>query len=123
MLSTRKKQTQIEHRWREWVETTVPKAFELTEDFRDHGWIDIGFQDGWEGVKAVLQTEGAVPSAGVLQDLRRETEDAIAELKPLYERTDTLDGLIDHIVYRLYGLAEEEINIVEQSLKGAQESV
>jgi hypothetical protein len=31
---------------------------------------------------------------------------------------EAMNGLIDTIVYRLYGLTEEEIRIVEQSISG-----
>lgn len=37
------------------------------------------------------------------------------ELKELQERIDKTDELIDQIVYRLYGLTDEEIRIVEES--------
>ncbi|MBU4373404.1 MAG: Eco57I restriction-modification methylase domain-containing protein, partial [Euryarchaeota archaeon] len=39
------------------------------------------------------------------------------KLKPLRGRIEATDGLIDAIVYRLYGLTEDEIKIVEESIK------
>lgn len=52
---------------------------------------------------------------------RREPAEALAvefrasvvKLGPLRERIERADGLIDQIVYRLYGLTEEEIRLVE----------
>ncbi len=45
--------------------------------------------------------------------LRAEFGASVDKLKPLMERIAATDGLIDQIVYRLYGLTEEEIRIVE----------
>jgi hypothetical protein len=36
-------------------------------------------------------------------------------LRPLYEHIRETDELIDQIVYRLYGLTEDEIAVVEAS--------
>ena len=49
--------------------------------------------------------------------MRRETEEALEELRPLYERIWRTDELIDKIVYRLYGLTEDEISVVEASVQ------
>jgi hypothetical protein len=88
----------------------------LTKEFREGGWVDIGLESGWDGVKAVFQSRKAVPDSSTLRELRRETENALEKLKPLYERIDATDRLIDQIVYRLYGLTEEEISVVEESV-------
>ena len=45
--------------------------------------------------------------------LQAEFEGSLAKLQPLRERIRQTDGLIDAVVYRLYGLTEEEIGIVE----------
>jgi hypothetical protein len=45
--------------------------------------------------------------------LRAEFEATVGKLGPLRERIKRTDELIDAIVYRLYGLSEEEIRIVE----------
>ena len=45
--------------------------------------------------------------------LRAEFEESVGKLGPLRERRGQTDELIDAIVYRLYGLTEEEILIVE----------
>ncbi len=46
--------------------------------------------------------------------------ESIGKLKPLMGRIEATDGLIDAIVYRLYGLTEDEIKIVEGSISGGQ---
>jgi len=45
--------------------------------------------------------------------LRAEFEGSVSKLLPLLERIRQTDELIDDVVYRLYGLTEEEIRIVE----------
>ena len=44
---------------------------------------------------------------------RAEFEGSLGKLGPLRERIRQTDELIDAVVYRLYGLTEEEIGIVE----------
>ena len=45
------------------------------------------------------------------------------KLLPLRERIRQTDGLIDAVVYRLYGLTEEEIWIVEGRKIDSQEMI
>jgi hypothetical protein len=45
--------------------------------------------------------------------LKSEYEKSLAALLPIKEQLARTDGLIDQIVYRLYGLTEEEIAVVE----------
>ena len=45
--------------------------------------------------------------------LRAEFEGSVGKLGPLQEKIRQTDGLIDAVVYKLYGLTEEEIAIVE----------
>jgi len=45
--------------------------------------------------------------------IRSEYEKSLSKLLPLKEKLQKTDWLIDQIVYRLYGLTEEEIKIVE----------
>jgi len=50
---------------------------------------------------------------GPLEALRAEWETSMDKLRPLLARLAATDRLIDLIVYRLYGLAEEEVVVVE----------
>ncbi|AET65043.1 hypothetical protein [Methanothrix harundinacea] len=50
------------------------------------------------------------------EDLRREYSASMEKLAPLIARIGEVDRLIDAIVFRLYGLTEAEIAIVEGSL-------
>ena len=47
------------------------------------------------------------------ETLRAEFEGSLGKLGPLREKIRQTDELIDAVVYRLYGLIEEEIGIVE----------
>ena len=42
---------------------------------------------------------------------------SIQKLIPLKKKIEMTDHLIDQIVYKLYGLTEEEIKIVEESFQ------
>jgi hypothetical protein len=44
-------------------------------------------------------------------------DDSTDKLQPLMGWIEATDGLIDQIVYKLYGLTDEEIEIVEKSIK------
>ncbi|MGA9100103.1 MAG: hypothetical protein WB392_14355 [Methanotrichaceae archaeon] len=50
------------------------------------------------------------------EELRREFDASVGKLQPLMGRIKDTDTLIDEIVYRLYGLTEEEIKIVEGAI-------
>ncbi|TFH42054.1 MAG: hypothetical protein E4G94_06945 [ANME-2 cluster archaeon] len=43
--------------------------------------------------------------------------DSVGKLQPLMGRIEVTDKVIDQIVYRLYRLTEEEIEIVEKSIR------
>ena len=45
--------------------------------------------------------------------LKDEFAKSVGKLEPLRERIERTDRLIDDAVFRLYGLTEEEIGIVE----------
>jgi len=50
------------------------------------------------------------------EDLRREFSASMEKLSPLIARIGEVDRLIDRVVYRLYGLTEAQVAIVEASL-------
>jgi len=53
------------------------------------------------------------------ESLEKHFEESMAILKPLKEKIQATDNLIDQIVYRLYGLTSEEVEIVEGKNKYA----
>ena len=50
--------------------------------------------------------------------LKTEYEKSLAVLRPIKEKLRSTDWLIDQIVYKLYGLTEEELAIVEGRAEG-----
>ena len=63
--------------------------------------------------------EGYDPTRREPKDkLEKEYNASLNKLTPLLKRIEVTDGLIDQIVYKLYGLTPEEIAIVEISNKG-----
>lgn len=58
--------------------------------------------------------EGYNPKSRAHHDILKDWYDSsVAKLKPLMAKIDATDGLIDQIVYKLYGLTDDEIKVVE----------
>ena len=55
----------------------------------------------------------SLSDAGLVERVRKEYEGSLERVLPLKERLAKTDALIDAVVYRLYGLTEEEIGVVE----------
>lgn len=86
MTAMHEERAEIERGWREWVEAAVPQQHKLTKEFRERGWAEAGIDEGWPGVLADFQAKGAVPGdRASLQNLKSSTEEALDELRPLYE--------------------------------------
>jgi hypothetical protein len=61
--------------------------------------------------------EGYDPTRrGPKEKIQAEYDTSISKLAPLLENIKATDGLIDAIVYKLYGLTEDEIKIVEGAI-------
>jgi hypothetical protein len=55
----------------------------------------------------------SLSDAGLVERVRGMYEGSLQRVLPLKERLRRTDGLIDAVVYRLYGLTEEEVGVVE----------
>ena len=55
----------------------------------------------------------SLSDTGLVERVRNEYERSLERVLPLKERLAKTDALIDAVVYRLYGLTEEEIGVVE----------
>jgi len=73
----------------------------------------LPFDDLWEILRKNKRRIRRSLTPTFMQEVRTAYEDSLAELLPIKETLRHTDGLIDQIVYRLYGLAEEEIEVVE----------
>jgi len=61
-----------------------------------------------------MEVEEIINRAKDAHDTVKEAFDGtMSKLTPLFDRIRGTDGLIDNIVYRLYGLTEEEVKVVE----------
>jgi len=74
----------------------------------------LPFEEFWKvleknrsGIQANLK------SRELYENIKSEYEKSLSKLLPLKEKLRKTDWLIDQIVYRLYGLTEEEVKIVE----------
>jgi len=76
----------------------------------------LSFEEFWkilEKNKNRIQTN--LKSRELFDTIRDEYDKSFSKLLPLKEKLRKTDWLIDQIVYKLYGLTEEEIKIVEGS--------
>jgi hypothetical protein len=79
--------------------------------------IQSYYEHDYDGLLAVLKKNKKLLAIDPArrepgEALRAEFEGSLGKLLPLLERIRQTDELIDAIVYRLYGLTEEEIRIV-----------
>jgi hypothetical protein len=87
------------------------------EDLSPKTKIQSYYEHDYDGLLAVLKKnrkklaiDPARREPG--EALRAEFDGSVGKLLPLLERIEKTDELIDAIVYKLYGLTEEEIRIV-----------
>ena len=62
-----------------------------------------------------------IPSKDTSVDLKKQIQDLVnqiieAKSKSLTANTDSLEASINHLVYKIYGLSDAEIRIIEQSI-------
>jgi len=98
-----------------WLESFIGAK---VEDLTPKTKLQSYYEHDYEGFLAVLRKNKkklAVDPARRKEgeDLKAEFEGSMGKLLPLRERIRKTDGLIDEVVYRLYGLTQEEIRIVE----------
>ena len=55
----------------------------------------------------------SLSDVGLVDRIRKMYEECLQRVLPTKERLSKTDTLIDAVVYRLYGLTEEEIRVVE----------
>ena len=115
MLEMNKQKQQEIRGFLGWLEGYVgAKVDDLTPKTK----LQSYYEHDYEGFLAVLKKNRkklAIDPARrePAETLKAEFEGSVGKLAPLRERIERTDGLIDAIVYRLYGLTDEEIAIVE----------
>ncbi|MCK4458416.1 MAG: Eco57I restriction-modification methylase domain-containing protein [Methanosarcinales archaeon] len=101
----------------EWFEREIDAKIEtLTNKTKLKQYHDLGFDELLDILKKNKKKIPINLSNRELQgNLKGEFEGSMRKLKPLIERIKKTDWLIDQVVYRLYGLTEEAIRVVEES--------
>jgi len=74
----------------------------------------LPFDELWEILRKNKRHIAKNLSPAFMQAVEQAYNESLSALLPVKERLRLTDNLIDQIVYRLYGLTEEEIRIVEE---------
>ena len=103
-----------------WLESHLgAKVEDLTPKTKLQGYYEHDYETFLAVLKKNRKKLAIDPSRlEPAEALRAEFEGSISKLRPLRERIRQTDELIDAVVYRLYGLTEELIGIVEGNAKG-----
>ena len=98
-----------------WLEGEVgAKVEDLTPKTKIQSYYEHDYQDFLAVLKKNRKLLGVNPASREVSELLKdEFAKSVGKLGPLRERVRQTDELIDAIVYRLYGLSEEEIRIVK----------
>jgi len=101
----------------EWFEREIGAKIEtLTNRTKLKRYYDLYFDELLDILKKNKKKIPANLSNRELQgNLKDEFEGSMRKLRPLIERIKKTDELIDQVVYRLYGLSEEEMGVVEDA--------
>ena len=98
-----------------WLEGYMgAKVDDLTPKTKIQSYYDHDYQDFLAVLKKNRKRLTIDPARREpAEALRAEFDGSVGKLRPLLERIERTDRLINAVVYRLYGLTEEEIGIVE----------
>jgi len=100
-----------------WFERTIGASVDgLKNKTKIQGYHDYGLNTIIDVLKQNKRNLSIDPNARNIQEqIEGEFNQSISKLTPLKQRITNTDRLIDQIVYRLYGLTDEEIAIVEET--------
>ena len=74
----------------------------------------LPFDELWEILRKNKRRIGRNLTPTFMQEVQTAYDESLSKLLPIKEQLRVTDAIIDQIVYRLYGLTEEEIRIVEE---------
>ena len=105
-----------------WLEREIgAKIADLKNKTKLKDYHDSTFEVLLQVLKENHRALNINPSERKFQDrLAKEFGNSLAKLGPLKTRLEATDRLIDQVVYKLYGLSEDEIAIVEESASRPQ---
>lgn len=97
-----------------WLEGYVgAKVEDMSPKTKIQAYYDHDYEDFLDVLKKNKRKLSINPSGREASELLKdEFGKSVGKLQPLRERIERTDQLIDDIVYRLYGLNEEEIRVV-----------
>lgn len=75
---------------------------------------ELPFEEFWQILLKNKNRISKVLSPSFRSDVEKYYSESLSKLLPLKSRLAKTDTLIDQIVYKLYGLTEDEIQIIEQ---------
>jgi len=110
------KEKQVETKgFLEWLESAIgTKVDDLRNKTKIRAYHEGSLEDSLEVLKENSKALNKNPSSKDFYEVLKDAfEKSMAKLSPLKNKVATTDRLIDLIVYRLYGLTEEEIKLVE----------
>ena len=112
----KKKQSEVKG-FTEWFEREMDaKIGDLTNKTVIEEYYKNNFEKLIEVLKKNKKKIPVDPSRREFQEkVKSEFDKSVAKLTPLKARIQATDNLIDQIVYKLYGLTDEEIKVVEES--------
>lgn len=118
MIEMNKKKNGETKGFLEWLEREIETEIDkLTNRTKLKAYYELEFDELLEILKKNKKKISITLSNREFQDnLKKEFEKSKGVLSPLRNKIEATDKLIDQIVYRLYGLTDEEIKIVESSL-------
>lgn len=95
------------------IEAFVPYAVDEAGGY-------AGYRDGATKTISLLDRLESLtlPAIADVRDGLEDYRDAVERAEELDEKIERTDALIDEIVYELYGLTDEEIEIVEEAVGG-----
>ncbi len=116
MIEMNKKKQKLAKEFLSWLEQEIIKS--PIESVKNKTKIKAFHKYNFDTLLRVLKENGKLPKLINFGDKRQEAlekayENTMAKLQPLKDKIAATDNLIDQIVYKLYGLTEKEIRIVE----------
>ncbi|HEY4699087.1 MAG TPA: TaqI-like C-terminal specificity domain-containing protein, partial [Nitrososphaerales archaeon] len=100
-----------------WLEKEIVKR--SIDELRNKTKIQEFHKHPVSTLLAILKSNKCIPNPApskILDLIEKEFEDVMLKLSPLKEQIKATDQLIDQIIYKLYGLTQQEIQIVEGAL-------
>jgi len=112
MQKLHEQRQELEDSWVEWVLSSIPGASRAKKGWLyESGWVADGFEHGADGAIEHFSTRRMSPQ--LLRTLKKHTQNTLEKLRPVYAKLQKTDALINNVVYKLYGLSDKQVRIIE----------